>query len=150
MLDGTAESATGPASVVWGPLRIVCDHDEWYRRTIRWQQGTEETSVHRALRDLFGAGCAGHPQFGRDAQHRLVAYDAGTRVCGGPQFAVDWPHFPSPDGIPDGTYFVSGKNGGGDRPAYLELPDGTLDLLPRTRVRWVSGTSATQEVDQVA
>jgi len=44
---------------------------------------------------------------------------------------VDWPHSPPRDGIPNGAHIVSGGDEAGDRPAYLELPNRTIDLLPR-------------------
>jgi len=56
----TTESIGKPTSAAWGPFKISCDHDEWYRRTIRWQRGSEETPVHRKLRVLFFSECTNH------------------------------------------------------------------------------------------
>lgn len=56
--------------------------------------------------------------------------------CGPPRSAVDWPTTPPLGGVPDGTQIVIGGPVAGDRPAYLELPDGTLDLLPQPPGAW--------------
>ena len=123
-------------SRVWGPLEITSDFDRWYHRTFRFGLVPEDTPVHRALRALFFDDCADHLRLGRDTRGRAVAYDPGTSACGGPMFAVDWPHERPPDGIPAGTFIVSGGEDG-DRPAYLERPDAdTLELLPRPRDSW--------------
>ena len=108
-------------SRVWGPLEITSDFDRWYHRTFRFGLVPEDTPVHRALRALFFDDCADHLRLGRDTRGRAVAYDPGTSACGGPMFAVDWPHERPPDGIPAGTFIVSGGEDG-DRPAYLERP----------------------------
>ena len=64
-----------------------------------------------------------------------MVYDRGP-CRGPPRFAVDWPTTPPPGGVLNGTQIVTGGSGAGDRPAYLELPDGTLDLLPQPPGAW--------------
>jgi hypothetical protein len=130
-VDRTPRPVAGPESVVWGPFLIDCEYDERYRRSVRWQQGRADSPAHRRLRTRFFAECAGHLRFGRDPRRRLVAHDPGSASCGAARFAVEWPHLPPPDGIPDDAAIVSGGSGAGDRPAYIQLPDGRLDLLPR-------------------
>jgi hypothetical protein len=126
-----------PDRRVCGAFEVAGDYDHWYLRSIHWQQGAEETTIHRKLRTKFGQECRGHIRFGKDPWRRLVAFDQGNkRACGSARFAVDWPQRPPVDGIPDEAYIVAAEHGAGDRPVYIELPDRRLDLLPRPPDSW--------------
>jgi hypothetical protein len=112
-------------------LKIMGDTDRRYLEQIAWDKSPVKTRHHRELEALFLAEHRDHLRFGFDPWHRLVA--TTKPELGEPEtFAVQWPTRPNPDRSSDDTTLLAdGGIDGGDRPVYLQTPEGPLNLLPR-------------------
>lgn len=67
--------------------------------------------------------------YGRDADGRAVAVASDRH--GRRHFVAMWSIDPAPRGLPDEAFIVADGDTG-DRPCYIEYPDGSLGLLPRS------------------
>lgn len=120
---------------------VVGDCDRRYLAGVDWSPGADETSArYRRLRQRFLTDEQPRVVFGTDPWQHLVAYSPGppdeTRAPA--SFCVEWPLRPPAEPISAACLIVADGDTG-DRPVYLELPDGRLAPLPDRPDHHLSG-----------
>ena len=115
-------------------FEVVGGLDRRYLKAVRWDDdGTPDDARRRRVRSRFERDRWRAVRFGTDPWYRVVAHDPKEKV-----FAVEWPYGPPEEGIPDGSTLVA-DGSTGDRPVYIELRDGRLDLLPAHPAPFLDG-----------
>jgi hypothetical protein len=108
--------------------------DRRYLKAVQWDdEGLPDDARRRRLRSQLALDSRRAIRFGADPWYRVVAHDPKEKV-----FAVEWPYGPPEEGISDASSLVA-DGATGDRPVYIELPDGRLDLLPAHPAPFLAG-----------
>lgn len=111
-------------------FRALGEFDLRYLDSIAWEDETGTGPRYVRLLEQVSVAERAHVRIGTDPWHHLVAYIPSSDGQRAPDFCMEWPLRPPAEPLTSGSLIVADGGESGDRPVYIELPNGTLMPMP--------------------